>query len=290
MNAWSARRTWPLWGAFAVACAAIWGSLYFSEIRHFAPCNLCWYQRIFMYPLAPILAFALAFRVPTAAYLVLSLALVGQGISVYHYLVQKTSLFASAAVCGTGPPCSGIYVDWFGVVTIPLLAMTGFMLITVSMAAFLAAAPPTGRAAEPAALHGGSLAAALAIAAVGLAAWFIARAVHVEAPAWPQAEAPRPGLNGAAGPRDGGSLFAAHCAACHGPQGQGIPTLTPSLQTSSRVREMAPDALAALIRQGVAQDDPRNQTGNVMPPNGGANLSEPQLQAVVAYLKQAWRE
>ena len=283
MNAWHARRTWPLWGAFAVACAALWGSLYFSEIRHFAPCNLCWYQRIFMYPLAPILAFALVFRVPTAAYLVLLLALAGQGISVYHYLVQKTALFASSAVCGTGPPCSGIYIDWFGIITIPLLAMTGFMLITVGMATFLASASLTGGTAEPAVLHGGSLAAALALAAIGLAAWFVVRAVHVEAPAWPQAEAPRPALNGA-------SLFAAHCAACHGPQGQGIPALTPSLQTSSRVRDMTPDALAALIREGITQDDPRNQTGNVMPPNGGAALSATQLQAVVEYLKHAWRE
>lgn len=283
MNAWPARRTWPLWGAFAVACAALWGSLYFSEIRHFAPCNLCWYQRIFMYPLAPILAFALVFRVPTAAYLVLLLALAGQGISVYHYLVQKTALFASSAVCGTGPPCSGIYIDWFGIITIPLLAMIGFMLITVGMATFLASASLTGGTAAPAVLHGGSLAAALALAAIGLAAWFVVRAVHVEAPAWPQAEAPRPALNGA-------SLFAAHCAACHGPQGQGIPTLTPSLQTSARVRDMTPDALAALIRQGITQDDPRNQTGNVMPPNGGAALNATQLQAVVEYLKHAWRE
>ena len=51
-------RTALLYPAWVVAIVATLGSLYFSEIRHFVPCVLCWYQRILMYPLVPILAVA----------------------------------------------------------------------------------------------------------------------------------------------------------------------------------------------------------------------------------------
>lgn len=41
--------------ALIQSLAATLGSLYFSEIKHYSPCVLCWYQRILMYPLVTLL-------------------------------------------------------------------------------------------------------------------------------------------------------------------------------------------------------------------------------------------
>jgi len=41
-----------LYLAWVVALIATLGSLYFSNVKGYVPCVLCWYQRIAMYPLA----------------------------------------------------------------------------------------------------------------------------------------------------------------------------------------------------------------------------------------------
>lgn len=117
--------------SWAVALAAMLGSLFFSEIMQFAPCKLCWYQRILMYPLAIILGIA-AVRKDTKIYLyTLPLSIWGMGISAYHYLMQKTSLFQEAATACGPVPCDVDYIDWLGFITIPLLAFVAFFLITI---------------------------------------------------------------------------------------------------------------------------------------------------------------
>jgi disulfide bond formation protein DsbB len=77
-----------LWFAAAVGVTATLGSLYYSEIVGFVPCTLCWYQRICMYPLAVILPIAAARGDEGVRRYVTPLAVVGAGISAYHYLVQ----------------------------------------------------------------------------------------------------------------------------------------------------------------------------------------------------------
>ncbi|WP_159881376.1 disulfide oxidoreductase [Paenibacillus puerhi] len=125
--------------SWVVALVATLGSLYFSEILQYAPCKLCWYQRILMYPLAIILGIA-AVRKDKRIYLyVLPLSVWGAGISLYHYLMQKTELFQEGAkACGL-VPCDVDYIDWFGFVTIPFLALTAFVLISVVMVLLWAA-------------------------------------------------------------------------------------------------------------------------------------------------------
>lgn len=117
--------------SWVVALTATLGSLYFSEIMMFTPCKLCWYQRILMYPLVIILGIA-AVRKERHMYLyVLPMSIWGWGISLYHYLMQKTDWFKTgAAACGP-VPCDLDYIDWFGFVTIPFLALVAFALITV---------------------------------------------------------------------------------------------------------------------------------------------------------------
>jgi disulfide bond formation protein DsbB len=114
---------------FIFSVVSTLGSLFFSEIAHYDPCKLCWFQRIFMYPTALISGVALFFRRKDFAYYTLALSLIGGAISLYH----NYGLFAyktSSAVCSlTGPSCFINYFVNFGYVTLPLMALTGFLAI-----------------------------------------------------------------------------------------------------------------------------------------------------------------
>lgn len=78
-----------LYSAWFVSLVAMLGSLYFSEVQGFIPCELCWYQRIAMYPLVLILGIATFTNDTKAPRYVLPLSLLGGSISVLHYLEQK---------------------------------------------------------------------------------------------------------------------------------------------------------------------------------------------------------
>ena len=123
-----------LYAAWVVALVATLGSLYFSEVRSFVPCTLCWYQRILMYPLVVVLGVA-SWRFDTSARAyVLPLSILGIFVSTFHYLEQTIPGFGVEALCSAGVPCSGRYINWFGFVTIPFLAGIAFLLITVLLA------------------------------------------------------------------------------------------------------------------------------------------------------------
>jgi disulfide bond formation protein DsbB len=117
-----------LWLGFAVATTATLGSLYLSDIVHLIPCTYCWYQRIAMYPLVVILGIAAlrkdnGIRIYTAA-----LAVIGAAIAVYHRTVQMVPELNGSA-CSSGVPCTAAYFTLFGFVTIPYMALSGFLLI-----------------------------------------------------------------------------------------------------------------------------------------------------------------
>lgn len=118
--------------ALAVAWVAMLGSLYFSEVRGFVPCELCWYQRILMYPLALIMLVGVLRQDASLPGYVLPFSVLGMGVSGYHYLIQL-EVFGQANACAVGVPCSLRYVNYGGFVTIPFMALTAFVLITVGM-------------------------------------------------------------------------------------------------------------------------------------------------------------
>ncbi|MBO8172626.1 MAG: disulfide bond formation protein B [Bacillaceae bacterium] len=123
-------REYDLYLAWVVSLTAVAGSLYFSEVAGFIPCELCWFQRIMMYPLVLILGVASFKNDRSVIPYVLVLSIIGGSISIYHYLQQKVSFFASISTCSEGVPCSGEYINVFGFVTIPFLALVAFILIT----------------------------------------------------------------------------------------------------------------------------------------------------------------
>jgi len=75
-----------------LACIATAGSLYFSEVMGFHPCGLCWFQRIFMYPLVIVFGVALYENRSEVYRTALPFASVGLTLSTYHSLLQRTTL------------------------------------------------------------------------------------------------------------------------------------------------------------------------------------------------------
>ena len=116
--------------AFAVAAVATAGSLYFSEVAHFPPCELCWYQRIAMYPLVPLLGIATRRRDRAIRPYAAVLAAAGALVATYHVLLERFPRLESGA-CDPTNPCTLIWVNRFGYLTIPAMALTAFVLILV---------------------------------------------------------------------------------------------------------------------------------------------------------------
>lgn len=120
-----------LFMAWGTSVIAMFGSLYFSEIRQFEPCELCWYQRIAMYPFVVILGIASVKKDYKIALYSMVLSAIGGSISLYHYSLQKISFISDLApTCGR-IPCTGQYINWLGFITIPFLALTAFIIIFV---------------------------------------------------------------------------------------------------------------------------------------------------------------
>lgn len=115
--------------AFVVAAVSMAGSLYFSEIAHFIPCRLCWYQRIAMYPLAVVLVVAALRRDAAVRWYAIPLAVGGLAISLWHLGVEHLGIGEGA--CDIANPCSIRWVEHFGFVTIPFMAACGFVAIAV---------------------------------------------------------------------------------------------------------------------------------------------------------------
>jgi disulfide bond formation protein DsbB len=118
-----------IWLAWLVALAVTVGSLIYSEVIHFEPCRLCWFQRIAMYPMAVVLLVGAIRREYQVKYYALPLAVAGLAVSVYHYLMQVFPSLEGGS-CGV-VSCSARLVEIFGFISIPFMAGAGYMVITV---------------------------------------------------------------------------------------------------------------------------------------------------------------
>jgi disulfide bond formation protein DsbB len=106
----SALSGYELWLAFAVAAVATGGSLFFSEIAHFPPCELCWYQRICMYPLSITTLFAAVHNDHRFARYLLPFPVFGAGVSIYHLLVENGVVIQAQACLVSAP--GGCATKW----------------------------------------------------------------------------------------------------------------------------------------------------------------------------------
>ena len=129
-----------LWLAFLVALVAMLGSLYLSEVVGFVPCTLCWYQRIAMYPLVLLLGIAAVQSDAGIRRYAVPLAAIGAVVSAYHVALQRLPGLPSGS-CSLDVPCSAIYIERFGFVTIPVMALVGFISIIVILTLLVPRSP-----------------------------------------------------------------------------------------------------------------------------------------------------
>lgn len=125
-----------IWLAWIVVTVATAGSLIYSEVIHFIPCRLCWYQRIAMYPMSLILFVGALRREAVVKYYALPLALGGALISIWHYLTQTFPSLEGGS-CDPTNPCSAKYVNVFDFVSIPFMAGAGFIVVSVLLAFYV---------------------------------------------------------------------------------------------------------------------------------------------------------
>lgn len=122
-----------LYVAWGIALASMLGSLYFQYIMHLPPCVLCWFQRIFMYPMVLTLAVGIITKDVRTKLYSLPLAIIGLLIAIYHNLLYYKIIPEAAAPCMQGISCTTKQIEWLGFITIPLLSLIGFAIITLCL-------------------------------------------------------------------------------------------------------------------------------------------------------------
>ncbi|MDX8045727.1 disulfide oxidoreductase [Gracilibacillus sp. S3-1-1] len=116
---------------WAQSLIATMGSLFYSEVMQYTPCEMCWYQRILMYPLVVIYGYALYKKDIRYAFPGLILSGIGIFVAAYHYLIQKVpAMQAAGDACGL-IPCTTTYVNYLGFISIPFQALVAFLVIFI---------------------------------------------------------------------------------------------------------------------------------------------------------------
>lgn len=133
---------------FIQSFIAMLGSLYFSNFGDpvaniqagnffpaeagFEPCNMCRWSRILMYPIVWFSLWALMNKDRKIVNVIKWVSLAGILLSTYHYLLQKTTFIKTSAFCTLQNPCSALQVDYFGIMTIPFMALIAYIVIFIS--------------------------------------------------------------------------------------------------------------------------------------------------------------
>jgi len=126
----SEKALWNLtYCSWLIALVGTAGSLYFSEVLDFAPCVLCWFQRIALYPLTIITIVGLLRKDLTHVYYVAPISLIGTAIAVYHSLLFYGVISPELSPCREGVSCTERQLEGFGFISIPLMSAGSFLTI-----------------------------------------------------------------------------------------------------------------------------------------------------------------
>lgn len=118
---------------FAQSFAGMLGSLYFSDVQNLAPCDLCWYQRIALYPIVLLSALGYLKNDEKIYHYVLPFSIGGLFISIYHNLIYFNLIPQALVPCSLSQPCTTHYITWLGFIDIPQMSLAAFALITLCM-------------------------------------------------------------------------------------------------------------------------------------------------------------
>jgi disulfide bond formation protein DsbB len=300
-------REYLIYVAWSQALIATLGSLFLSEVMGFIPCNLCWYQRILMYPLVIIIGIGILLRDAKVRYYILPLSLLGLGIGLYHNLLYYGLIPETLQPCTSGVPCSTRWIEWFGFMGIPFAAFTAFTDITLTVIWHKPSDYDERNQTEAASqvsnqrlLNWTSAALIvmyIGIVAVGLASRVIENARPIDnssgatADEFTVATSDAPVvLSATPYPENfiltGQRVYLSQCSACHGQNAQGVVNLGLPLVDTEFMRERSDDDLLEFIRTGRHPSDPQSQTGAMMPGSGGnPALTNTEILAVIAYLR-----
>jgi len=284
-----------LYIAWTQALIATFGSMFFSEIMNFVPCELCWYQRIFMYPIVFVLTVGILLRDRRASIYALPFGLFGLGISVYHNLLYYGVIQQGWHVCTSGVPCETRWIQWFGFAGIPFLALTAFVIVILSLLWFRAQQDTndieavSGITVAVWTRRGTSV--ALIVLYIFLFIVAISNGNRVETETYSTSSTFSESVSADDSTNlklieEGQQLYSQSCATCHGSGGQGVLTLGPSLIDNIFVAESDDTTLHAFIKTGRSVDDPLNQTGIPMPGKGGSlNLTDEDITKIIVFMR-----
>jgi disulfide bond formation protein DsbB len=131
--------------AWVIAVVTTAGSLYYSKVQGYPPCELCWYQRIAIYPFSVILAIAAWRRDGGIRIYAIPVLAIGAVIAAYNHWIQAFPPESGSAFCTADTPCTARYVWEFGFVSLPFMALSACVVMIV----LLAVARPTPRSGRP---------------------------------------------------------------------------------------------------------------------------------------------
>ena len=128
---------WNLvFASWVIAVVATLGSLFFSEVMGLKPCVLCWYQRIFMYPLVLILLVGMYPLDEKVVRYALPVACIGWLFAIYHYLLYSGYIPENLQPCDKEASCAEVNLELFGFITIPMLSILSFTSIIVFLVVY----------------------------------------------------------------------------------------------------------------------------------------------------------
>ena len=122
---------YSLYFAWVISLVGLLVSLYVGEGLKMEPCHLCWYQRIFLFPLAILLGVATFREDHRFALYAFVMACLGEFFALYQVLQQHIPVLKASALCGTYSDCSETVFQLFGFLTFPLLSAVGFAMIAI---------------------------------------------------------------------------------------------------------------------------------------------------------------
>lgn len=117
-----------IWG---IALLSMIVSLIFSDFLKLPPCPLCWYQRVFMYPLVFIIPTGILIRDSKLSYYTTVLSLVGGLIALYHNLIYYDIISEGFKVCNAALSCKSRQLEVFGFLSIPMMSLIAFAIIFI---------------------------------------------------------------------------------------------------------------------------------------------------------------
>ena len=124
-----------VFGVWVIAALSTLGALFFSEVMQLPPCALCWYQRIFIFPLVLLLPVGLFPFDPRVVRYALPLVVVGTIFSLFQLLLIYGVIPESVQPCSQGVSCKEVQIQWLGFLSIPLLSFVAFVVMNALLIA-----------------------------------------------------------------------------------------------------------------------------------------------------------